>query len=77
MTGTTMSGTSDLVDRLRLGEGSSPDHALLIDAADAIAKLRHDLANAQCAANLMSEAYDRMVLKYEARIVELERTIGI
>jgi hypothetical protein len=29
----------DLIERLRLGTGTSPDHALLLEAADALEKL--------------------------------------
>ena len=44
--------------------------------ADAIiAKLRHDLANAECAARLIEEAYDRMVLKYEAQLTALRESV--
>lgn len=43
--------------------------------SDDVSKLRHDLSNALCAARLMSELYDAMVLKYEARIKELEESI--
>lgn len=31
---------TDLVERLRLGEGTSPDHLLLLEAAEAIEKMR-------------------------------------
>ena len=29
---------TDLIERLRLGDGTSPDHALLLEAADALEK---------------------------------------
>lgn len=42
----------------------------------AVAVLKHDLSNEKCASRLLSEAYDRMVLKYESRIAELEKGVN-
>jgi len=47
----------------------------VVHLAALVFELRHDIADAQCASKLMSEAYDRMVLKYEKRISELEHQL--
>jgi hypothetical protein len=77
MTGTTTSGTSDsIIDELRAGS-LDPERWVTMTqvAAEMIEKLRHDLANAECAASLMGEVYDRMVLKYEAQLTALRESV--
>lgn len=37
----------DIIERLRLGNGTSPDHELLLEAAHTIESLRQQLAEAQ------------------------------
>lgn len=38
-----MDYAQDLIERLRLGDGTSPDHRLLLEAADEIERLREAL----------------------------------
>ena len=39
--------TQELIERLLLGNGTSPDHYLLIEAADALERLTTELARAK------------------------------
>jgi hypothetical protein len=39
-----MNNIEDLIERLRLGDGSSPDHALLIEASNALEHLLSELS---------------------------------
>ena len=75
-----MSGTSELISRLSDWGTSDTERGKALyrdlqDAIQVISKLQHDLANAECAARLMGEVYDRMVLKYEAQLTALRESV--
>ena len=88
MTGTTTSGTiEEIVSGIDRTEVESEDGwwetsvgaefgaNKKAELVAVFSKLKHDLANAECAARMMSEAYDRMVLKYEAQLTALRESV--
>lgn len=54
----TMKSKVDIVERLRLGEGSSPDHRLLLEAASKIERLRIELKQTKTAFQVYRDSVD-------------------
>lgn len=64
---------TSLIERLKLGDGSSPDHALLLEASQRIAELEEVLEREKARVALNAQSVDELLKK----VAELEAKIAM